>query len=580
TPGDAGGRNVVRVMDGLLLAGGSRAALVADRVDLGPLLSVAALSDRLSPRLRGWILAARPELRLADVELAIAGGQARGGARLESAGFAPAGDAPGISGLAGSLEGDEAGFMFVPDAKAQVRVDWPRGFGTPHVIRMDGGINGWRDGGGWQVSTPGLRLAGKDLGVHVRGGLAWQGDGTRPRIDMAAEIAEAPLPMAKGFWIRHKMPAAAVGWLDAALVDGRLRDGRALVVGDLDHWPFRGTAEAPAEGLFRAEATIADGVLAFHQDWPELDHLQAQATSIGDGFTVDGKGEIAGVAISDLHAGIPAYREGNLRVQAEGHGDASQLLDLLRNSPLHATHADTIDNLAASGPATVTLDLRKVLRRDGGPAVVAGTVGLDGVALEDRRWDLAFDRVRGNARYRGDGFRAEGLQVRHEGREGELSLRAGGLARDASNAFEAELEATFEAAELIRRAPRLGWLQPYLAGRSGWRLALSMPRKGSGRLQLASDLVGTAIDLPAPLDKARGLALPATVELALPLERGEVTVALGERMALRARTGGDATGVRVALGTGSIDAPPPASGLVATGRVPALAPLDWCRMLS
>src|SRR5690606_15159790 len=208
------------------------------------------------------------------------------------------------------------------------------------------------------------------------------------------------------------------------------------------------------------------------------------------------------------------------------------------------------------------------------------TVGLDGVALEDRRWDLAFDRVRGNARYRGDGFRAEGLQVRHEGREGELSLRAGGLARDASNAFEAELEATFEAAELIRRAPRLGWLQPYLAGRSGWRLALSMPRKGSGRLQLASDLVGTAIDLPAPLDKARGLALPATVELALPLERGEVTVALGERMALRARPGGDATGVRVALGTGSIDAPPPASGLVATGRVPALAPLDWVGMLA
>src|SRR5690606_14575024 len=101
-----------------------------------------------------------------------------------------------------------------------------------------------------------------------------------------------------------------------------------------------------------------------------------------------------------------------------------------------------------------------------------------------------------------------------------------------------------------------------------------------GRLQLASDLVGTAIDLPAPLDKARGLALPATVELALPLERGEVTVALGERMALRARTGGDATGVRVALGTGSIDAPPPASGLVATGRVPALAPLDWVGMLA
>src|SRR5690606_32062505 len=50
--------------DGLLLAGGARPALVAERLELAPLLQVAALSTRLQPGVRQWLADARPQAAL------------------------------------------------------------------------------------------------------------------------------------------------------------------------------------------------------------------------------------------------------------------------------------------------------------------------------------------------------------------------------------------------------------------------------------------------------------------------------------------------------------------------------------
>src|SRR5690606_10940023 len=85
---DSGGSR--HVMDGLLLAGGTRYAVSAQRVDLAPLLSVAALSDRLSPGLSRWIRQAQPRATLHDVAVSgTRGGAMHASARIEALGFDP-----------------------------------------------------------------------------------------------------------------------------------------------------------------------------------------------------------------------------------------------------------------------------------------------------------------------------------------------------------------------------------------------------------------------------------------------------------------------------------------------------------
>lgn len=565
-----------QMLDGLIVAGGARYAVLAREIDAAPLLAVAALSDRVAPGVRQWLQATRPDAKLQDIEIAgVRGGPMRAHARIASMGFAPVGSAPGVSGLAGTLDGDAAGLSLQLDPGASVRVDWPRGFGVVHAARLSGTVTGWREASGWRIATPALRIAGEGFGADVRGGLQWQGDGSLPRIDLAAAIDDTDLPKAREFWVRHVMPPSLVAWLDDALVAGTITQGRALVSGDLDEWPF-----AANNGRFEASAHIGKATLKYRPDWPAATGIEADTRFVDDGFTVKGTGALAGVRIDQFEAGIDHYRNGTLTVQARGGGDASQLLGLLRQSPLQKAHADTFASLSASGSAAVAFALEMPLAQ-GSRTTINGHVALDQARLEDRRWKLAFDQVSGRAEYSQTGFHGDGLRVRHQGQPGRLSLRAGdGHVRDRGNAFEAGLDATLSAGELLDRAENLAWLKPYFAGRSPWTVGIVVPKAVRGRapparLQLRSDLVGTALTLPAPLDKAAGLPLAATVDTPLPLGSGEIRVGLGRLMGLRARSGQGQTGVRIELGSGQVALPPPINGLVASGRATTLDALDW-----
>ena len=565
----------VQSLDGLLLAGGRHLALRAEAIDAGPLLAAAALSDRLAPGLRAWLASARPRARLRRVEVAgTRGGGLRAQGRIEDAGFSADGGGPALSGLAGDLEGDAGGMRFVPDPAAPVRFDWRDGFGVAHVVRLRGGIEGWREGAGWRIGSGALAIEGDGYDAQLRGGLWFQGDGSRPRIDLAVRIGDTAVVQARKFWIHHLMSPATVRWLDAALQGGTLRDVRAVVAGDLDDWPFRAR-----EGRFEARATLAGATIAFQPDWPPLRDAQLQLAFVDDGMDVRGKGTVGGVGVREVHAAIEHFGQARLRVDARGGGDASRLLSLLRQSPLYRQQKDTFDALSASGLADVdfALDLPFAERE---PARIGGTVRLAGVRATDARWKLAFDDLRGAARYDQHGFEAEGLKARHDGQPGLLSLRAGdGHVRTAGDAFEAELAATMDADALIDQAPQFAWLKPYFDGRSRWTLGVALPATQANAapsgLHLRSDLVGTRMTLPAPLGKDAATPLATRIDAQLPLGEGEVAVAFGNRLALRARQGKAGTGVRVALGADHVADAPPANGLVATGRAASLDALDW-----
>lgn len=576
--------SATRILDGLVLAGGQRQAVLARNLDAGPLLQVAALSDRMAPGLRQWLTAAKPRAAAHDLVFAAGNGMVRASGRLEGVGFAPVGHAPGFTGMAGTLRGDAQGFAFEFDPQAPFRFDWPSGFGVPHPASLQGTVAAWREGAGWRFGTRALRVRGSDFGVEMRGGMWFQGDGTRPWIDIAAHVLPTEVTAAKGFWIHHLMAPAAVHWLDNALVGGTIEDGRALVSGDLDDWPFRAAPDAPARGLFQATARIVDATLKFQPDWPAAEHVAGDLTFVADGFRVSGKGVLAGVGIRHFDAGIEHFGRAPLKVAAQGGGDASKLLSLLRRSPLQKQYGDTLDNLVASGLAAVTFRLDLPLHHEAARAKIDGSVVLAGAKLSEQRWKLAFDDVRGRARYDSGGFVAERLAVRHEGSAARLTLRAGDNTRDRRQAFEAELEGNLPAERLLQRVPELAWLQGRATGRSPWTALVTIPRgtttrstatrNAPARLQLRSSLVGTVLSLPAPLRKTADATLPTTIETTLPLGDGEVRVALGRRLAVRARSTTQ-TGVRVVLGSDTVAEPPPASGLIVTGRTDALDALDW-----
>src|SRR5690606_14401815 len=389
------------------------------------------------------------------------------------------------------------------------------------------------------------------------------------------------------FWVRHVMPDAAERWLDGALVAGSVREGRAVLRGDLDDWPFSAATGGEYRGLFHAQAHLHRATVRFQEDWPALEELDAVATFVNDGFRVQGNGMIAGVPVRGIEGSLDHYKHGVLDVRARPAGDAGKVLALLQHSPLRHGIEDTLDSLSASGPLAATFALSLPLHGAGARPSVTGEVDLRGVTLGDARWKLELQQVRGLARYDRHGFRGDGLSAVRDGTASALSLRAGrGHVRDAASSFEAELAAPLSAEELLQQAPRLAWLAPYIDGRSRWQVGVAVARAtrpgqpAATRLQLRSNLVGTTLDLPAPLRKPATGALPTTVTATLPLENADVAVTMGNRLALRARATPAGTGVRVLLGASSVADPPPVSGLVVGGSTPELDAMGWTALVT
>jgi uncharacterized protein (TIGR02099 family) len=570
----AGGK--VRPMDGLTVAGGRRFAVIGHNLDATPLLAVLSLTDRIEPGLRRWLRGAKPSLRLGQLQVVgEQGGPVQAQGRLDELAFASVAGSPGLSGLQGEFDGDADGVRLRPNPSALLRFDWPSGFGVLHEVRLAGDIVGWREGSGWQVGTAALRVQAQDYAANVRGSMTFQADGTRPRLELAAQLDDAPVPVAKKFWIHSKMSQRAIDWLNMALAGGTVSGGTGLVSGDLDDWPFK-----HQEGRFEARGHIRDGVIRFQPDWPQMEKVDADVAFIANGFELQGKGEVAGVAVDRLDAGIADFAEGQLSVRAHTGSDASRLLAMLRQSPLHKSYGETLDNLVASGPTDTSFDLLLLLHGGTG-GHLKGQVALQGAKLADKRWNLAFDQVQGQASYSSDGFAAEGLSVRHNGNPGTLDLRAGAPVKDPAQAFEASFSSLLEAKDLFDRAPQMEWLRPYVQGASQWQVGVSLPRVQPGQpapashLRLDSDLVGTTLGLPAPLDKPKERALPTRVDVSLPLGSGEVDVAFGQLVALKAVTRGEQTGVRVAMGSDRVSEAPPAHGLVVSGHTESLDAMDW-----
>ena len=574
-----------QVLDGLLVGAGQHMALVADNVDGNVLLRGLALTDRVDAGLRDWLYRAHPQVRVRSLQ---ARGERNGAlwvqGDLETLAFSSVDGGPGLAGVGGRFQGDAEGFSLQLQPQQQLQFDWPKGFGVRHDVRLAGEVVGWHDeAGGWRIGTPALRVQGTDYAADVRGGLWFQGDGTRPWMQLAAKIDDVPMTAAKRFWIRSKMSANARDWLDTALQSGRVRNGIGLVTGDLDDWPFDRN-----NGRFEATGHIEDGTIRFQKTWPDMTQVDADIAFIGPGFSLKGRGDLAGVNVDAMEAGIEDFGQTPLYVRAQSRSEASRLLAMLRRSPLHGQYGDTLDALSASGPANVDFDLLQPLH-PGQPGHLQGSVALDGVKLSDKRYALDFEDVRGSARYGGGGFGADNLSVRHLGAPGTLSLRAGGFVRDPQLAFESELVANLDAGTLLDRAPEMAWLKPYIEGRSDWKIGVDMPKAVAAtaaaggqaaptppaRLHLQSALVGTTLSLPAPLDKPAAEALDTRVAAQLPMGDGRIDVAFGERLALAARTHQGQTGVQVTLGSARVDRDPPASGLAVNGRSGSLDALEW-----
>jgi uncharacterized protein (TIGR02099 family) len=571
------------VLDGLAVRDTGNITLSAPKMDVGMLLSIAMLSDRVPPGLRDWLTQAAPKVKLSALRVdATQNGTTSGQAILDDVSWSPVGTIPALQGVGGTLRFDNDA-VALELRNRQVELLWPPALGDPLPLTLEGDLTAWRDGNAWTVETSSLRSHNADIDLQTRLAMRFGGGGEGPRLDLYSIVQPAHMLAAKRYWIRHRMSPNTIAWLDRAIEGGMVAGGHVLVSGDLDDWPFR-----HKEGRFEAVADLADAQIRFSPEWPRAEHVNGRLVFDGLGMYLAGSGSVLGVQAPQINVAIPEFRAAVLDIQAAATGSGAQMLALLRQSPLQKRNAETFAAVDVQGEGqSASMHLQLPLGHEPGEHKVDGDVQLTHARLSDSRWNLMFTDVSGRVHYDQDGLLADALAVHVKDDPATFRLAIGGATADPATAVDAQLRGTFPVTTLIAHAPTLDWLKPIILGRTAWTVEVKVPRTAEGarsaptQLNVTSDLNGAELVLPVPLGKPANQSLALQVHTLLQANAGDINVKLGDLLTVRGRYDGTQPfrGL-LALGGGDANGALPAQGLSVSGRVSDLDGAGWIAFAS
>lgn len=322
------------------------------------------------------------------------------------------------------------------------------------------------------------------------------------------------------------------GYIEHSVQGGKLASASFRVKGDLWDFPFHnaGTGSqagkgASPDGEFRIVAKVEDASFAyvpsrptsgsepaFVSTWPML--TRASAELIVDSGTLlirNGHAHIGQVEWSGVQGAV-RHLEADpvLALEAAAHGPLSEMLQFVNRTPVGGWIGHALDTSSAAGVADLKLDLSVPLV-DVPSAKVKGSLLLPGNDVRITPETPLLAGAKGRVDFTDKNFAIVGASARLFG--GDASFE-GGLQPDGSIRFNGQGTAS---AEGLMRAADLGQaakLAGALSGQAAYRMSLGFAQNRP-ELTLTSNLVGLAINLPAPLNKSAETPLALRYQMAL-----------------------------------------------------------------
>jgi len=406
------------------------------------------------------------------------------------------------------------------------RVRWSRGADSRLTLNVDS-----------------LTAANEDIDLNASG--SYRGAGAQPaHLDVSGRVGRVKVGAVPRY-VPTLVAAPARTWLRGALIDGRVVEGSFYLHGDPKRFPF---AEAK-DGEFHAALRVLDGKLdvaprppdgataasnstperARPVPWPLLSAIDADVVFDRNRLTVNARRAKAyGYDLSNITARVAQLDQPDqhLLIDAQGSGPLAEMLRYLGNSPVNAWTGGWMTSTEAAGAARLKLhlDIPLVHAVD---TTVAGSVHFQGDNLVLSPDIAPFTALTGELDFTQRGVQLSGITAGFLG--GEILLNGDTLA-DGTVRIQGHGSATPQATKRQVSAAALRRMLDHTRGAFKYAVAVSVLH-GAYAVQVDSDLVGLAADLPAPFRKTAGEARP------LHLESIPLAGAVPERDTLRATLG-------------------------------------------
>jgi uncharacterized protein (TIGR02099 family) len=474
-------------------------------------------------------------------------------ARFRGVGFAPAGRAPGLRGLNGTLSGNDSGGRV--DIETQRGVfTWPTQFPQPVDLENFKTTLYWqRTPQELLVATPSIDVKTRDASLHGR--VAWHqpSDGSSPVLSFAGSVDNGNVANTHLYLPRLQIAPTALAWLNRAFLAGHLSHADVAIQGPVRHFPFR-----DGTGFFLARAHIDGLMLDYKEAWPRAENLALVAEFRNEGMSVRlASGHIGNLNVDGGDARFVDFKAAELTLHAAVSGDAADALGYLRATPLDALGEHVFSGVEARGPMQTDVDLFMPFKEfDHRHTLVHSH--LHGVSLNRVGSTLAATELTGDADV--DGAQVSRADVHGKILGGSFQMQARAPRNRPVTRTLLVFNGTFSG-DALHSALSLPSSIP-INGTTDWHGVLRMaPEPARERsLRINGSLAGLELKLPEPLAKPAGRPLPSSVEIQWPANGGPVVrLGLGSvlrgQMTLDSDVNGPTLG-RAAVTFGSASSPP------------------------
>ncbi|MBY5922491.1 YhdP family protein [Ferrimonas balearica] len=408
------------------------------------------------------------------------------------------GSLPGLDQISGVArwQGDW-GVLSLPSQA--VTLTWPDQLPQPVMLDQFALAAEWHaNQQGGQLRLPELHLGNADLDAQLRAAVGFPKDAPA-RLQLYGDIELKQAGEAGRYFPRRAMGEGLSDYLANAIKRGHSDNVQLLWHGDLNAFPY-----GNHDGIFLAQFDMQALTFDFLQDWPAVEGALVEARF--ENARMDlwlRAGELGPISVEGAHVAIPSLSsKAVLEIQGSVLANGADAIEVMKDSFLADSVGKTLNTIRIEDRLPVALDMRfplgsKVKEQ---PQLVQGRVAFWDTPVEVVPLTLMLEQTRGELRFNNSHIEVHGLQARIYNQPSELSIV--GMPVDDQYAVDIDLATRWQMARIPNRLQSP--LDPFLIGGAplGGEIALRVGKHGVDyQAELRSNLVGLAIDLPAPLGK-------------------------------------------------------------------------------
>lgn len=417
---------------------------------------------------------------------------------------------PGFSNLTGTLEATEnGGEVDLQSQKALLDLKdilrWP----VP-ADKLNGQIRWKINGNSTQISTNNLSISNPHIGGVINVNYQIKGeDYSNSVLDLNAKFDKGNAKFAP-FYYPIILGKSTLHWLDTSILAGRADDVNVIVKGKLGDFPYVDSKNQPDKslGVFKVTAKISDALLEYGEGWPLVEGINLDMLFEGKRMLLNAnKGHIFGnkiikskTEILQLDADSPI-----LHITSEVEGPVADGIRFVNESPVKLVTQGFTDDLKTAGNGKLFLELKipmqdiEAAKYKGAYTVNSGTIFANAeVGLPE------LSQLNGTLNFTENSLSAQNISTEILGGPAQFSLRTG-----TDKILHVSASGNLTDTGIKKLASNM--LVDSMQGSANWAGEITI-KKPLVDVNLHSNLLGMAINLPAPFNKAANQEMALTVD--------------------------------------------------------------------